>query len=647
MIRRLLIANRGEIACRIAKTANGMGVHTIALASDADRFSLHVAACDDVVHMPGNTPTETYLQRDLIIAAAKDTHADAIHPGYGFLSEDPEFAQMVVDAGLIWVGPSAAAIRAIGLKDAAKALMEQAGVPVVPGYHGADQDDAVLANAASDVGYPVLIKAVAGGGGKGMRLVNDPEEFHSNLTSARSEAASAFGNDAVLIEKFIPSPRHIEIQIFGDGTDAVHLYERDCSLQRRHQKVIEEAPAPGMTDDVRAAMGQAAVRAAQAIGYAGAGTVEFIVDGRGALSTDGFYFMEMNTRLQVEHPITEEILGIDLVDWQLQVAAGGSLPLAQNQIVAQGHSVEARLYAEDAQAGFLPSIGALDLLEFGPGLRVDTGVRQGDVVSPYYDPMIAKVIATGPNRTGAIAKLEQGLKGTKVAGVTTNRDFLIRLLQNENFMQGQFDTGLIADDLDRLLAIADPGQGIWALVAVLALGLPNQAVATPYQGFAGFGRLSHHIDLTFAGVTCSFIVTCAEDIANVRCGHEDTTLTFANGQWSAPGLGPHGWFVKGDDVFIFAEQTHRFQRVNPLKKQATAQSDGAVLAPMPGIVREVFASSGDHLKGDAPILVLEAMKMQHTLCAPFDGTISDLEVRAGDQVIAGQVLAAMVETDDA
>ncbi|MEL6565623.1 MAG: biotin carboxylase N-terminal domain-containing protein, partial [Pseudomonadota bacterium] len=401
----ILIANRGEIACRIIETAHSLGVACVAVYSDADAGAKHVAMADRAVRIGGPTPAESYLRGDVIIQAALETGAQAIHPGYGFLSENPEFVEAVEAAGLTFIGPSASAIRAMGLKDAAKALMTQAGVPVVPGYHGADQDDALLAAEADKIGYPVLIKAVAGGGGKGMRVVDAASGFAEALASARSEARTAFGNTDVLVEKFVTQPRHIEVQVFGDGTHALHLFERDCSLQRRHQKVIEEAPAPGMTPDLRAAMGAAAVRAAEAIGYKGAGTVEFIVDGSGALREDGFFFMEMNTRLQVEHPVTELITGVDLVAWQLRVAAGEGLPCTQGDLAIDGHAFEARLYAEDVPAGFLPATGTLSHLRFPPEARADSGVRAGDTISPHYDPMIAKLIVHGPTRAVALQRL--------------------------------------------------------------------------------------------------------------------------------------------------------------------------------------------------------------------------------------------------
>lgn len=437
----ILIANRGEIACRVMETAQAMGVRCVAVYSEADAAAKHVQMADVAVPIGGAAPADSYLKGEVIIQAALDTGAQAIHPGYGFLSENPDFVEAVEAveaANLTFIGPSAQAIRAMGLKDAAKALMVQAGVPVVPGYHGADQSDDLLAAEAARMGYPVLIKAVAGGGGKGMRLVEDAGDFFNALASARSEAQTAFGNPDVLVEKFVTQPRHIEVQVFGDGTKAVHLFERDCSLQRRHQKVIEEAPVPGMTDEMRAAMGAAAVRAAEAIEYKGAGTVEFIVDGSGPLRPDGFFFMEMNTRLQVEHPVTEAITGVDLVEWQLRVAAGEPLPMAQSALSISGHAFEARLYAEDVPAGFLPATGALTHLRFPDVARADSGVRAGDEISPHYDPMIAKVIVHGPTRDVALKRLSQALSRTQVAGTVTNLAFLGALARHASFGAGKW-----------------------------------------------------------------------------------------------------------------------------------------------------------------------------------------------------------------
>ncbi|RDW13890.1 acetyl-CoA carboxylase biotin carboxylase subunit, partial [Paracoccus thiocyanatus] len=471
MFQKILIANRGEIACRVIDTARKLGVRTVAVYSDADRAARHVAMADQAVPIGGPAPRDSYLRGAAIIRAALDTGAQAIHPGYGFLSENPDFVDAVTAAGLVFIGPSADAIRKMGLKDAAKALMEQAGVPVVPGYHGENQDPAHLAQQAQAIGYPVLIKAVAGGGGKGMRLVERAQDFPAALQSATGEAATAFGNPAVLIEKYVRQPRHIEVQVFGDGQRAVHLFERDCSLQRRHQKVIEEAPAPGMTPQMRAAMGEAATRAAQAIGYAGAGTVEFIVDAGQGLRPDGFWFMEMNTRLQVEHPVTEAITGIDLVEWQLRVASGEPLPARQEDLAITGHAFEARLYAEDVPAGFLPATGRLAHLRFPDQARIETGVRAGDAISPWYDPMIAKVVTHGATRAIALRALESALADTEVAGSVTNLDFLIALTRHPGFRRGEVDTGLIARDLPALIAAAEPDPAALALAVLGLAGL--------------------------------------------------------------------------------------------------------------------------------------------------------------------------------
>ena len=488
----ILIANRGEIACRVMRTAQGMGITCVAVYSDADAGARHVRMADRAVHIGGSAPAESYLRGEAIVQAALDTGCQAIHPGYGFLSENPDFVEAVEAAGLTFIGPSARAIRAMGLKDAAKALMVEAGVPVVPGYHGADQDDALLKAEAGRIGYPVMIKAVAGGGGKGMRLVEAERGFDEALASARSEAKSAFGNPDVLVEKFVTKPRHIEVQVFGDGSRAVHLFERDCSLQRRHQKVIEEAPAPGMTPEMRAAMGAAAVKAAEAIGYAGAGTVEFIVDGAGGLSPDGFFFMEMNTRLQVEHPVTEAITGVDLVEWQLRVAAGEGLPRAQDNLRIDGHAFEARLYAEDVPKGFLPATGTLTHLRFTETTRADTGVEAGDTISPFYDPMIAKVIVHGPNRDVALARLRSALAGCEVAGTVTNLAFLGALAAHEGFGAGDVDTGLIARDIDALTAPVDVEPRHMVLAGMAALGLDRPA---PAAGFTLWGPLWRQVML--------------------------------------------------------------------------------------------------------------------------------------------------------
>ncbi|PIW25862.1 MAG: 3-methylcrotonyl-CoA carboxylase, partial [Rhodospirillales bacterium CG15_BIG_FIL_POST_REV_8_21_14_020_66_15] len=475
MFKSLLIANRGEIACRVIATARRLGIRTVAVFSDADRAAMHVALADDAVRIGPAPAAESYLNQGAILDAVRETGAEAVHPGYGFLSENPAFAEAVAAAGAVFVGPPPSAIKAMGLKDAAKKLMQDAGVPVVPGYLGDDQDAGTLAREADKIGYPVLIKAVAGGGGKGMRRVDGAADFQAALEGARREAAASFGDDRMLIEKYLTRPRHIEVQVFADSHgDAVHLFERDCSLQRRHQKVIEEAPAPGMTPELRTRMGAAAVTAAKAIKYQGAGTVEFILDGKDGLAQGAFFFMEMNTRLQVEHPVTEMITGQDLVEWQLRVAAGEPLPCAQEELRIDGHAVEARLYAEDPANGFLPASGTLHHLAFPQAtrsVRIDTGVAEGDTVTPFYDPMIAKVIAHGADRTEALDRLTAALNATEVAGMATNRRFLARLAAHAGFRRGEVDTGLIDRDLDALAEPDAPSPALLACAALHAAGI--------------------------------------------------------------------------------------------------------------------------------------------------------------------------------
>ncbi|WP_224823379.1 biotin carboxylase N-terminal domain-containing protein [Cognatishimia sp. MH4019] len=639
MFRRILIANRGEIACRVARTCRDMGVETVAVHSDVDAGAAHVAACDLAVSLGGATPAESYLRGDAIIEAALATGAEAIHPGYGFLSENPDFVDAVEKAGLVFIGPSADAIRAMGLKDAAKELMEKAGVPVVPGYHGADQDDAVLANAADEIGYPVLIKAVAGGGGKGMRLVDDASGFAAGLASARSEAKGAFGNDAVLVEKFVSKPRHIEVQVFGDGSDAVHLYERDCSLQRRHQKVIEEAPAPGMTPEMRAAMGAAAVEAAKAIGYKGAGTVEFIVDGSDGLRVDGFWFMEMNTRLQVEHPVTEAVTGVDLVAWQLRVAAGEGLPSAQDDIPLHGHAYEARLYAEDVPAGFLPATGTLSHLVFPQGVRADSGVRAGDTISPFYDPMIAKVIVAGETRDVALAKLRAGLRGTQVSGTVTNLAFLQALADHEGFAAGDVDTGLIGRDLDALVAVPDPSAEVMALAAIGALGLDH---GSDFEGFALWTPLVREVVL---GEHTARVSVQGAGQFEVSVGATVVSVERDDG-WRVDGAKSVADVILTDGVVsVFAQTAYHFDLIDPLARDASAGGDASLIeAPMPGLVRAVSVTAGAEVaKGDA-LVVLEAMKMEHALVAARDGVVAEVLVTEGAQVEAG---AALIRLEDA
>lgn len=640
MFSKILIANRGEIACRVMDTARKLGVVTVAVYSDADRNARHVAMADEAVHIGGPAPRDSYLRGDAIIQAALDSGAQAIHPGYGFLSENPDFVDEVESAGLVFIGPSADAIRKMGLKDAAKALMEQAGVPVVPGYHGDNQDPAHLAAQAGQIGYPVLIKAVAGGGGKGMRLVERAADFDAALASAQGEAATAFGNPAVLIEKYIQQPRHIEVQVFGDGQSAVHLFERDCSLQRRHQKVIEEAPAPGMTAQMRSAMGEAAVRAAEAIGYSGAGTIEFIVDGRDGLRPDGFWFMEMNTRLQVEHPVTELVTGVDLVEWQLRVASGEPLPARQQDLTLKGHAFEARLYAEDVPAGFLPATGTLAHLAFPDTARIETGVRKGDTISPWYDPMIAKVVTYGPTRAIALRALETALIDTEVAGTTTNVDFLIALTRHPGFRQGQVDTGLIGRDLDALVAAAEPDPRARALAVVGLAGLDDPARPGGMTLWAPLRRT-----VTWDGGHAVIEVT-GPRTARVTIDGQTHDIAREGDRWWVDGGPRRSRVVRhAAGVSVFGGRSLTLTPVDPLDRESDDAGTALTLSPMPGLVKAVFVSAGDRVAAGDRLAVLEAMKMEHTLTAARDGIVAEVLARDGDQVEAGAPLIRLEDDD--
>jgi len=637
MFSRILIANRGEIACRIIDTCRRMGVETVAVYSDPDAGARHVAMADRSLAIGGAAPANSYLRGDAIIAAAQASGAQAIHPGYGFLSENHEFVDQVAAAGLVFIGPSAAAIRAMGLKDAAKVLMEKAGVPVVPGYHGDNQDVEHLAGAADTIGYPVLIQAMAGGGGKGMRRVDAPADFAQALASAQREALGAFGNPAVLIEKYVEKPRHIEVQVFGDGKTAVHLYERDCSLQRRHQKVIEEAPAPGMTAEMRAAMGGAAVRAAEAIGYAGAGTIEFIVDASDGLRTDRFWFMEMNTRLQVEHPVTEAVTGVDLVEWQLRVAAGEALPLAQDQIHLQGHSFEARLYAEDVAAGFLPATGRLTHLVFPADARAETGVRSGDEISPWYDPMIAKIITSGPTRATALRRLTRALEQTEVAGTVTNLAFLTALSRHAGFVAGDVDTGLIARDLETLTPDCPPGAAVLALAAIAAAGIQDGG-----QGFSLWAPIGQNVH--FGAHTARLHPLAPGHIrVETALGPQDCRRT--TGVWLVNGSRAGHAIRHATGTSVFAAATHHFALYDPLdRRPAGALATGVTLAPMPGLVKVVYVAAGDVVAAGDRLVMLEAMKMELTLSADRAGKVAEMLTGAGAQVQAG---AALIRLEDA
>ncbi len=645
MIQSLLIANRGEIACRIIRTARAMGIRTVAVYSDADAQALHVRQADEAVHIGPSPARESYLVGEKIIAAAKHTGAEAIHPGYGFLSENADFAQAVADAGLIWVGATPSSIRAMGLKDAAKKLMQDAGVPTTPGYLGQNQDPEHLKAEADKIGYPVLIKAVAGGGGKGMRRVDASADFLDALASCKREAASSFGDDRVLIEKYILSPRHIEVQVFGDTHgNVVHLFERDCSLQRRHQKVIEEAPAPGMDPDTREAICAAAVRAAKAVDYVGAGTIEFIADASEGLRADRIWFMEMNTRLQVEHPVTEEITGVDLVEWQLRVASGEKLPKRQDELAINGWAVEARLYAEDPVNGFLPSIGRLDRFalprtlrtmrfraETGgapeewtpPGRpRIETGVVEGDSISPFYDPMIAKLICHADTRRDAASGLAHLAADAQIWPIHTNATFLHALLVQPDFTAGNVDTGFIERHQEDVIFPVEPLPKALAIAARAQLG----SYPAP-SGFRLNAQPQQQVRFIDRGdvFVADLSTRVAENDSNfllLHHHHGETYLTLQGATWRLTDARVEG-------------------------AGAGAASDGAILAPMPGKVIALDVAQGDSVTAGQKLLTLEAMKMEHSLTAPFDGTVAELTVEAGGQVTEGTLLVRVERGEDA
>ncbi|WP_322963100.1 acetyl/propionyl/methylcrotonyl-CoA carboxylase subunit alpha [Sphingomonas fuzhouensis] len=617
MFSSLLIANRGEIACRIIRTAREMGLRTIAVYSEADAQALHVRSADEAVLIGPAPARESYLDAARILAAAKESGAEAIHPGYGFLSENADFAEKVIAAGLIWVGPDPDSIRAMGLKDAAKARMIAAGVPVTPGYLGEDQSPDRLAAEADAVGYPVLIKAVAGGGGKGMRRVDDPAAFAEALASCRREAAASFGDDRVLIEKYILSPRHIEVQVFGDRHGhVVHLFERDCSLQRRHQKVIEEAPAPGMDEATRQAVCAAAVRAAQAVDYVGAGTIEFIADASEGLRADRVWFMEMNTRLQVEHPVTEAITGVDLVEWQLRVAGGEPLPMAQADLAIHGHAIEARLYAEDPAKGFLPAIGTLEVFDLGddPAIRIDTGVVEGAEITPWYDPMIAKVIAHADTRDEAREALADALDEAVIWPVRTNAGFLVEALDHPDFARGNVDTGLIAREGEALMPPTEPSEEALAEAAVALIGqdaLSGFRLNAPSRRSARFLLDGRPITVDFS--EAGEVPPSPTDEVLISEGGQSWSFT----RWRADGLAAGG------------------------------AGDGAILSPMPGRIIAVAVTEGQAVSAGQPLVTLEAMKMEHVLTAPFDGIVTDLKADTGGQVAEGVALVRIVAEDAA
>ncbi len=624
MISSLLIANRGEIARRIIRTARRLGVRTVAVYSQADAGAPHVREADEAVLLGPPAARESYLVADKILAAARATGAEAIHPGYGFLSENADFAEAVEAAGLVWVGPPSSAIRAMGLKDAAKRLMADAGVPVTPGYLGDDQDPVRLAAEAAKIGWPVLIKAVAGGGGKGMRKVEAAAEFAAALASATREARAAFGDEKVLLEKYVTRPRHIEVQVFGDTHGAVvHLFERDCSLQRRHQKVIEEAPAPGMDEATRAALCGAAVRAAQAVGYVGAGTVEFIADASEGLRADRIWFMEMNTRLQVEHPVTEAITGQDLVEWQLRVASGERLPLKQDELKIDGHAIEARLYAEDPARGFLPSTGPLTYFRLPSGVRADSGVEQGGEISPFYDPMIAKLIAHGATREDAAGRLADACREVEVWPVRANAYFLANCASHPDFLTAQLDTDFINARLDVLIAKPSPTVSP-AAVAALARAeswAPGEA-ATPWASRGG--TMGFRLNGPAARVTTAFVDGLPVDAeidfeacGPVALGEPGEAILFEGGAAFSLTLRPKAGAHAGD------------------------VSDGSIRSPMPGKIVAIAVEAGASVTKGAPLVTLEAMKMEHALIAPFDGKVAEVAVTLGDQVSEGVMLVRL------
>ncbi|MCX7273067.1 MAG: acetyl/propionyl/methylcrotonyl-CoA carboxylase subunit alpha [Burkholderiales bacterium] len=671
MFDKILIANRGEIACRVAATARRLGIRTVAVYSDADARSRHVAACDEAWRLGPAPARESYLRGDEVIRIALASGARAIHPGYGFLSENEAFARAVAEAGLVFIGPPASAIAAMGSKSAAKTLMEKAGVPLVPGYHGSNQDPAWLREQADAIGYPVLIKASAGGGGKGMRIVQASSECEAMLASCKREARSAFGDDAVLIERYVQRPRHIEIQVFGDSHgNCVSLFERDCSVQRRHQKVIEEAPAPGMTAQRRTAMGDAAVAAARAVGYVGAGTVEFIADPDGR-----FFFMEMNTRLQVEHPVTEMITGHDLVEWQLRVAAGQRLPVLQPGLAIDGHSIEVRVYAENPDKGFLPSTGRLrhlrtpaavgftrhDAGAVKAAVRIDSGVREGDSISPWYDPMIAKLITWAPDRAGAIARMDAALAEFEVIGLHTNVAFLRRLMRCDSFAGGDLDTGLIERERAVLLPRAQvPGARELAMAAALVLVLEARTAAgsadahDPWQRRSGWrmgARLEREMGFTAAGQTLTVRVQYAPGGFTVHGA--DTAVCLADLHWQPDtrrlsGLAGAqafdcGAVLDGETIHLFDGQGHfSLGYRSPLADIGDDLADvGSLVAPMPGKVISLLVDTGAKVSRGQALVVMEAMKMEHTITAPADGEVTEIHYRVGDQVGEGAALLAL------
>ena len=660
MFKKILIANRGEIACRVAATARRMGIQTVAVYSDADAGAKHVQACDEAVHVGGAAPKDSYLRWERILQAAKDTGAQAVHPGYGFLSENEDFAKACAAAGLVFIGPPASAILAMGLKAESKRLMESAGVPLVPGYHGADQDPALLQREADRIGYPALIKASAGGGGKGMRVVEKSEDFAAALGSCQREAINSFGSDAVLIEKYVQRPRHIEIQVFGDTQgNCVYLFERDCSVQRRHQKVLEEAPAPGMTEALRAQMGAAAVAAAKAVNYVGAGTVEFIVEQTAYDQPESmkFYFMEMNTRLQVEHPVTEAITGLDLVEWQLRVASGEPLPLQQSDLRIHGHAIEARICAENPDNNFLPATGTLAVYRKPAcssfeisDTRIDDGVREDDTISPFYDSMVAKLIVHGDTREQALARLDTALAQTHIVGLNTNVQFLRHVVRSPAFAKAQLDTALIQRE-SAVLFKQDPVGLQSAAAAVIADALRSESAAQgadPFSrrdGWQSHGTTRRRFELEYDGQPVRAVLTYGPQLRLQVGEGAESVLEFTpqgDGLWvQFNGQRIHSTVhAQGEVRHVFAPQgASRIHLLDPLAHAGeAAQEGGRLTAPMPGKVVSFAVKAGDKVKAGQALAVMEAMKMEHTISAPKDGTVAELLYAPGDQVADGAEL---------
>ncbi len=674
MFKKILIANRGEIACRVAATARRLGIKTVAVYSDADAQAKHVQVCDEAVHIGGSAPKDSYLRWERILQAAKDTGAQAVHPGYGFLSENEDFAKACAAAGLVFIGPPASAILAMGLKAESKQLMEKAGVPLVPGYHAADQDPALLQREADRIGYPALIKASAGGGGKGMRVVNSSAEFADALASCKREAINSFGDDAVLIEKYVQRPRHIEIQVFGDTHgNCVYLFERDCSVQRRHQKVLEEAPAPGMTEALRKQMGEAAVAAAKAVNYVGAGTVEFIVEQTAYDKPESmkFFFMEMNTRLQVEHPVTEAITGLDLVEWQLRVASGEPLPLQQSDLRIHGHAIEARICAENPDNNFLPATGTLAVYrkptcssfalpsDAHAGVRIDDGVREGDSISPFYDSMVAKLIVHGDTREQALARLDEALSQTRIVGLTTNVQFLRHIIRTDSFATAKLDTALIQREEKALFAQEPLGLALTAAAVVANTLHREQALKgnDPFSsrdGWRAYGVASRNFGFVFHGASYNAVLSyahdgglqlCVEDadgdVSGTLAYREDgdaLRISFADQHARVQVF--HETQGHEDVAHVFAPQgATRITVVDALAHAGEVQEAGGRLtAPMPGKVVSFAVAVGDKVKAGQPLAVMEAMKMEHTIAAPADGEVLELLYAPGDQVAEGEEL---------